>query len=110
MNTVTVLKEREESMKKIIFRIGFAIIPALPVWVIIGNLWVGIFVMFLTYVIIHFFQFSYRVGILSVYEYFSQHFIDGATGKKFTSEEFRQIVEADPEYNKKYLKVFRKNI
>ena len=97
-------------MKKVIIRLICSLIIALPVWIILKDLWVGIFVAFLAFVIIHYFQFSYRVGVMSVYEYFSQHFIDEETGKKIKADDLRQIVEADPEFNKKYLKVFRKNL
>lgn len=97
-------------MKKIIYRLIFSMIPALPVLIILDDLWVGTFVMFLTFVIVHFFQFLYRVGVMSIYEYFSQHFINAETGKKFDAETLRQIVEADPVYNRKYQKVFKRNI
>lgn len=97
-------------MKKIIYRLIFAMISALPVWIILGELWVGIFVTFLTYVIIHLFQFSFRVKVISMYDYFSQHFVSSQSGKPYDAETLMRDVEADPEYNKRYMKIFKQNI
>ena len=97
-------------MKKIIYRLIFVLIPALPVWIILGDFWVGIFVAFLAYVVIHFLQFSFRVQVIAIYDYFSQHFVGAETGKPYDAETLRRDVEADPEYNKRFLKVFKKNI
>ena len=97
-------------MKKIIYRLIFAVIPALPVWIILENLWVGVFTAFLTYVIIHFFQFSFRVKVMAMYDYFSQHFVSSESGTPYNAETLMRDVEADPEYNKRFLKVFKKNI
>lgn len=95
-------------MKKIINRIFFSVIPALPVWIILGDLWVGVFVAFLVYITIHLFQFVIYSTTMATYEYFSQHFVDSETGKKIDAEKLRQIVDADPVYMEKLKKVVGK--
>ncbi|MCH5242655.1 MAG: DUF3329 domain-containing protein [Muribaculaceae bacterium] len=97
-------------MKKIIYRLFFAVIPALPVWIILGNLWVGVFVAFLVYITIHFYQFIIYSTTMATYEYFSQHFVDAETGKKIDTEKLRQIVDTDPVYREKLKKVIRRFI
>lgn len=97
-------------MKKIIYKLISAIIPALPVWFILGNLWVGIFVAFLAYITIHFYQFIIYSTTMATYEYFSQHFVDAETGKKIDAEKLRQIVDTDPVYMEKLKKVIRRFI
>ena len=97
-------------MKKIIYRLIFALIPALPVWIILGDFWVGIFVAFLVYVVIHFLQFSFRVQVTAIYDYFSQHFVGAQTGESYNTETLRRDVEADPEYKKRFQKIVSKNI
>lgn len=97
-------------MKKIIFRLICSLIIALPVWIILGNLWVGIFVAFLAYITIHFYQFIIYSTTMATYEYFSQHFVDAETGKKIDAEKLRQIVDTDPVYMEKLKKVIRRFI
>ena len=97
-------------MKKIIYRLIFAVIPALPVWIILQDLWVGVFVAFLAYVMIHFYQFVIYSTTMATYEYFSQHFVDSETGNKIDGEKLRQIVDADPVYKEKLKKVISKYI
>ena len=97
-------------MKKIIYRLISAMIPAFPVWIILDNLWVGVFVAFLAYITIHFYQFIIYSTTMATYEYFSQHFVDSETGKKIDAEKLRQIVDADPVYKETLKKVIRKFI
>ena len=97
-------------MKKIIYRLISAIIPALPVWIILENLWVGVFVAFLTYVTVHVYQFIIYSTTMATYEYFSQHFVDVETGKKIDAERLRQIVDSDPVYMEKLKKVIQRFI
>ena len=85
-------------------------IPAFPVWIILDNLWVGVFVAFLAYITIHFYQFIIYSTTMATYEYFSQHFVDSETGKKIDAEKLRQIVDADPVYRETLKKVIRKFI
>ena len=88
----------------------FAVVTALPVWIILRDFWVGIFVAFLAYIIIHFLQFSFRVQVISIYDYFSQHFVSSETGKHYDAETLMRDVEADPEYKKRFQKIVSKNI
>lgn len=88
----------------------YSFIPALPVWIILGDFWVGVFVMFLAYVMIHFLQFSFGVQVIAIYDYFSQHFVSGQTGESYNAETLRRDVEADPEYKKRFKKIVSKNI
>ena len=97
-------------MKKIIYRLLFAVVPALPVWIILGNFWVGVFVAFLVYVTIHFYQFIIYSTTMATYEYFSQHFMDIETGKKIDAEKLRQLVDADPVYKENLRKIVSKYI
>lgn len=94
-------------MNRIVFRFICGIVTALPVWIILHNLWVGIFVMFLTYMIIHFIQFLTGVKITALYDYFSQFYVDAETGKKIDIESLRKYVENDNAYNRKFQKAFK---
>ena len=97
-------------MKKIIYRLIFAVIPALPVWIILNDFWVGLFVAFLAYIIIHFIQFLAWTKIDTIYEYFTQYFVDSETGKKIDGKKLRQIIDADPVYKENLKKVISKYI
>ena len=94
-------------MKKIVYRLISAIIIALPVWIILGNLWVGVFVTFLAYITIHFYQFVMKASSMATYEYFSQHFVDAETGDKINAEPLWRIIDSYPVYMEKLKKVIR---
>lgn len=97
-------------MRKKIYPLISSTIIALPVWIILGNLWVSVFVAFLAYVTIHFYQFIIYSTTRATYEYFSQYFMDSETGKKIDAEKLRQVVDADPVYMEKLKNVIRKYI
>ena len=97
-------------MNRIVFRIICGIITALPVWIILHDLWVGIFVMFLTYIIIHFMQFLAEIKITAMYDYFSQFYINVETGKKVDVDSLRKFVESDNTFNRKFQKAFKNSI
>ena len=97
-------------MNKFAFRFMSGIITALPVWIILQDLWVGIFVMFLTYVIIHFMQFLAGVKITAMYDYFSQFYVNVETGKKVDIDSLRKFVESDNTFNRKFHKAFKNSI
>ena len=97
-------------MKKIIFRLINSLIIALPVWIILGEIWVGVFVAFLAYVTIHFYQFVMKATTMATFDYFSQHFVDSDTGEKIDAETLRRIVDKDPAYMEKLKKFVSKHI
>lgn len=97
-------------MNKFIFRFISGFLSALPVWIILQDLWVGIFVMFMTYVIIHFMQFLAGVKITAMYDYFSQFYVNVETGKKVDIDSLRKYVEADNTFNRKFHKAFKNSI
>ena len=103
-----IFKNWDAMKNKIIYRMIYAFIPALPVWIILGDFWVGVFVMFLAYVMIHFLQFSFGVQVMAIYDYFSQHFVSAQTGESYNAETLRRIVDSDPVYMEKLKKVIRK--
>ena len=97
-------------MKKIIYRLISSLIIALPVWIILKDLWVGVFVAFLAYVTIHLYQFVMKATTMATFDYFSQHFVDSETGKKIDAETLWRIVDKDPVYMEKLKKFVSKYI
>lgn len=94
-------------MNKIISRIISVSLSALSIWIILIDFWVGIFIMLVTYVIIHLMQFLAGVKITAMYDYFSQFYVNVETGKKADIDSVRKFVESDNAFNRKFKKAFK---
>lgn len=94
-------------MTRILLRLCFSVVPPLPVWILTGNLWLGLLVMVLTYIVIQFCQFVASVKIMAIYDLLSQY-LDFEDGEKTTAETLRSYVENHVAFNRKFLKMWRK--
>lgn len=94
-------------MSKIALRLIFSVIPSVPIWILNGNLWLGLLVMFLVYIIIQVYQYIAAVKIMAIYDILSKYFVD-EKGEKVDAETLRCYVENNESFLRKFFKIWRK--